>query len=127
MDHKLAFTRKSRNWKCGVADVIPANGEAVWGVVYSINEIDLSALDRREGFRSGRRRERNSYEREEKIVLLNGDSRHPITAHAYVIWKKDGPFLPSREYLRKILEGAAYWHLPQEYLRHIEAIETSHE
>ena len=39
-DHRLAFTRFSKTRKCGVADVVPAKGQSVWGAVFSIDERD---------------------------------------------------------------------------------------
>ena len=58
-DHKLAFTRKSVNRGCGVADVVAEDGAQVWGVVYEIVDLDVGKLDASEGFRPGR--DMNSY------------------------------------------------------------------
>ena len=44
-DHRLAFTRKSVNRGCGVADAVPDAGRRVWGVVYEIGDLDVGKLD----------------------------------------------------------------------------------
>ena len=48
-DFRLALTRRSIRWGGGVADVVPAPGERVWGAAYDAPEAALTALDRKEG------------------------------------------------------------------------------
>lgn len=51
-DYKLAFTRYSHKRSCGVADVVVAPGESVWGAVFEMPESDMAALDVHEGVHS---------------------------------------------------------------------------
>ncbi len=64
--HRLAFTRKSNRRGCGSADVIPAEGYAVWGVIYEIDEGEITNLDEAEDFVPGRAQ--NGYTRQQTLV-----------------------------------------------------------
>lgn len=124
-DHRLAFTRKSRDRECGVADVLPAQGYSVWGVVYQIDERDIGCLDKSEGFRPGRPVEENAYLRTECHVFAEGDVEKPLLVTIYIANKQEKPPLPNTEYKRLIVEGAKYWHLPEEYIKGLDKIETA--
>lgn len=121
--HKLAFTRKSRTWKCGVADAVREDSQNIWGVVYVISELDLGKLDSAEGYRPSR--ERNAYWRRECQVLVDGDPQRPLTVNIYFASPEPNPPLPNRQYMQRILSGARYWQLPEEYVAELEAIEVN--
>ncbi len=36
-NYRLDFTRKSKNWNCGIADIVEDNKD-VWGVIYQFDE-----------------------------------------------------------------------------------------
>jgi gamma-glutamylcyclotransferase len=122
-DHKLAFTRKSIKRRCGVADAVPTQGRKIWGVLYEITAPDLVALDKSEGYLPGR--EKNSYFRRECVVLLNGEDQQPRAAFIYFGEPQSNPPLPNIGYKNLILSGARHRHLPDEYVRELEAIEVS--
>lgn len=119
-NHCLAFTRKSKDRGCGVADVLPARGHDVWGVVYQIDECDIGQLDKSEGFRPGRSLEENAYLRTECHVFAEGDKEKPLLVSMYIANKQEKPPLPNAEYKRLIVEGAKYWHIPEDYIRQLE-------
>ena len=48
-EHRLAFTRRSVRTLTGVADIVRADGQSVWGALYELDESDLLAIDRKEG------------------------------------------------------------------------------
>jgi gamma-glutamylcyclotransferase (GGCT)/AIG2-like uncharacterized protein YtfP len=121
-DHKLAFTRKSVKLGCGVADVVVEDGVQVWGVVYEIADLDLGRLDTCEGYRPGR--DKNSYNRRECLVFLDGEDQRPVTASAYFGAPQSNPPLPNAAYKKLIVTGGRYWHLPEEYVRELEKIEV---
>lgn len=121
-DHKLAFTRKSVNRGCGVADVVAENGAKVWGVVYEIADLDVGKLDASEGFRPGR--DKNSYYRRESLVFLDAEDERPLTVSAYFGDPQPNPPLPNAAYKNLILTGARHWHLPDEYVCELEQIEV---
>jgi gamma-glutamylcyclotransferase len=122
-DHRLAFTRRSVNLRCGVADAVREVGRNVWGVVFELSELDVGALDMSEGYRPGR--EQNSYWRRECMAFLDGDDDRPVAAEAYFADRELNPPLPNQAYKDLILSGARYWHLPDDYSAELEAIEVS--
>ncbi len=89
----------------GVATVIPATDDMVWGALWWVSEHHLDALDGFEGVALGR------YRRE--VVSVVGDSG-PVEAAVYI-----EPFTesaPAREgYAERILHGAEFFGLPEEY------------
>lgn len=121
-EHKLAFTRKSPNRGCGVADLVAKDGARVWGVVYEIADLDVGKLGISAGFRLGRAR--NSYYRRECVVFLDGDDHHPLTVSAYFGDQQSAPPPPNAAYKHLMLTGARHWHLPDEYIRGLEQIEV---
>lgn len=121
-DHRLAFTRRSVNRGCGVADIVHDVGRMVWGVVYEITDLEVGTLDASEGYRPGR--ERNSYWRRECTVFEDGDTANPLTVSAYFGEREPNPPLPDQGYKDLIVSGAQYWHLPDDYIRKLEQIEV---
>jgi gamma-glutamylcyclotransferase (GGCT)/AIG2-like uncharacterized protein YtfP len=122
-DHRLAFTRKSDQRGCGVADAVPEAGHSVWGVVFQVSELDVGALDRSEGYHPGR--EKNSYWRRECMVFLDGDESRPVTVQAYFAERQPSPPLPDQAYKTQILAGARFWHLPPDYIAELQDIQVS--
>ncbi len=124
-DHRLAFTHRSTKRRCGVADAVPVAGQGVWGVVFEIGDRDVGRLDKSEGFRPGRPREDNSYIREQRHVLLDGDVARPLNVEVYFVARKVDGLRPNQDYKAKMLSGANYWHLPPVYIRDVlEGIEV---
>jgi gamma-glutamylcyclotransferase (GGCT)/AIG2-like uncharacterized protein YtfP len=121
----LAFTRKSIGWGCGVADVRPASGQEVWGVVYNIAETEIGLLDKAEGYRPGRPLEENAYVREQRHVFRDGDAEQPLVASIYIANPQPNPPLPNSDYKSQIVDGARFWHLPGEYVAQLEQITVS--
>lgn len=120
-DHRLAFTRKSRDRDCGVADVVPEASAEVWGAVFEIDDRDVGSLDASEGFSPGRTQ--NSYTREERHVFSDGNAEEALTASVYIARKESHPPLPNSAYKGLIVEGAKFWHLPAHYVAELEKIE----
>src|SRR5687767_11029999 len=65
-DYRLMFNRRSVRTGTGVADVVPAKGTSVWGALYELDEKDLPAIDRKEGYHW-------AYTREPLVVQLYED------------------------------------------------------
>jgi len=121
--HRLAFTRRSENRGCGVADAVPDEDRDLWGVVYEIDSQDVGSLDASEGFRPGRAR--NAYRREERQVFADGDKSRPLTVFIYFAEPQGSPPPPNSKYKRLILSGARHWHLPDKYIHELEQIEVA--
>ena len=116
-DYHFGITRHSRLRKCGTANVFPAPGKEVWGIVYNISDADLLILD---GFEDGYRRE---------ILPIHSaeQDKPPLPALVYIAAIEENVPLPNAEYRRLILEGAMHWNLPAAYLALLEAIEADAE
>jgi gamma-glutamylcyclotransferase (GGCT)/AIG2-like uncharacterized protein YtfP len=122
--YRLAFTRFSTNRQCGAADILPSPADEVWGMLYEIDEAEIGFLDECEGFRPGRTREENAYERVEMEVWKTGTHVNPQRAWTYVVVRKlDSCPRPSAEYKRLMVDGARQWGFPARYLEQLEAIE----
>ncbi|HTA36225.1 MAG TPA: gamma-glutamylcyclotransferase family protein [Solirubrobacteraceae bacterium] len=108
-NRRLAFTRRSKRTGTGVADIVAAPGESVWGVLYEIDDSGLAAIDEKEGNGWAYRREALD------VLLRDGSVEH--TAHAYaVIARDDAHVPPSAEYLGLIRTAARARGLPQSYI-----------
>ena len=125
--HRLAFTRKSINRGCGVADVVPAADESVWGVLFQIlNAEDIPRLDTEEGYRSERPKERNAYIRcERDVSLIIGGIETTIRAAIYIGNPQAVPPLPNRAYREQLVSGARHWQLPEHYVQKLERIQIA--
>ena len=121
--YRLAFTRRSINRGCGVADAVRDENRKLWGAVYEIADVDIGKLDKSEGYQPGR--EKNSYWRRECMVFLDGHEQGPITVWTYFADPQTNPPLPNQAYKDLILAGARYWHLPDEYIEELERIEAT--
>jgi gamma-glutamylcyclotransferase (GGCT)/AIG2-like uncharacterized protein YtfP len=113
-DHRLAFSRYSRQRRGGSADVVPDPGSDVWGVLYEVEEGDLAAMDRGENVPS-------AYHRQDVTVVdEQGEEQRAIT---YVA-NRTGEFLPHPDYLRTIIRGAEARGLPDGYVQSLKQIRT---
>jgi len=113
-EHRLAFTRRSRNWGGGVADILPAEGKTVWGLVYELTEADVERLDKHEGHPTLYRRVPVA------VTLADGQE---VRAETYVVVKKAArETRPSAAYLNTIVDGAREHGLPDEYVGFLEGL-----
>jgi gamma-glutamylcyclotransferase len=118
-DYRLAFTRHSKKRRCGVADVVPAPGQSVWGVVLEMSDSDLAALDGHEGVHA----KPPAYVRKNVQVLASGG--HLVDAITYEVFTKaPSEYAPNAEYLGLIIAGARKWGLPQDYQEALANITT---
>jgi gamma-glutamylcyclotransferase len=113
-DHRLAFTRRSKRTGTGVADILSAPGESVWGVLYELDAAQLSVIDEKEG--NGWAYQRKAID----VLLQDGGAGH--AAHAYAVIAPDDIHVPpSGEYFGLICAAARSRGLPRSYL---DALET---
>jgi gamma-glutamylcyclotransferase (GGCT)/AIG2-like uncharacterized protein YtfP len=116
-DYRFGITRHSRLRDCGTANIYPANGEEVWGIIYEVSDADLTVLD---SFEDGYRREILSFYPVE-------DGTQPLDALVYVADIEQNVPCPNPEYRRLIIEGARHWQLPAFYQALLEAIQVAEE
>jgi gamma-glutamylcyclotransferase (GGCT)/AIG2-like uncharacterized protein YtfP len=109
--YALAFRRRSRRWGGGAADIVPSEGEAVWGAVYELPAGTLDILDAREG-------EGFAYRRLPVELELDGAR---VAAETYeVIHKEPADLPPSAAYTEAMLAGARERGLPDDYVEELE-------
>ena len=117
-DHRLVFpVRSDGDWAGGVAGVEPTAGQTVHGVVYTVDDADLAALDRYEAVDEG------MYRRARVGVEVEGVGPQEVWTY-YAIPDPAGPTPPSKKYRDAILGGATHHGLPAEYLQQLAAIQT---
>jgi gamma-glutamylcyclotransferase len=116
-DHRLAFTRRSMKTQTGVADVVRAPGATVWGVLYTIDDNELAAVDRKEGHDW-------AYKRITLLVRLAGGTERAAVTYT-VRSKEPSEVPPSRQYLDLVIAAARERGLPGEYIEQIEAISVA--
>ena len=111
-DHRLAFSRPWASWDSGgVADIQPAPGCVVEGVVWEITEPHRDALDEYEEYPT-------AYTR--KDVVVETIAGKALAAFAYVA-KPTSAYRPSRRYLNEIIEGAKAHKLSPEYVAFLQS------
>jgi len=106
---QLRFNKKVRGGTAG-ANVQPAPGKTVYGVLYKIDETTFRSLDRYEGVPE-------HYRRIEIQVTPDGGS--PVPAQVYIASKIEKGLRPSAQYLKAILDGAGEHRLPAAYIGEI--------
>ena len=117
-DHRLAFTLHSKRRRCGVANVLPAAGHEVHGILYRINRRrDWETLDAAEGYKPGRRRGNRYQKTRLRIYKLGYPSS--IMSWIYLGIVEISPPPPSAAYLGQMLAGANHWGLPKTYHKYI--------
>ncbi|MDA0269790.1 MAG: gamma-glutamylcyclotransferase [Chloroflexi bacterium] len=111
-DHRLGFTIESkRTWLGGVADIVPAPGDEVWGALWLIDAAESHTLDEHEGvFRDPPAYERVTVE----VTTVAGDR---VRCRSYRVAAPDlGGFLPSPMFRDTIVRGARAVGLPDAYV-----------
>jgi gamma-glutamylcyclotransferase len=110
-NYEFVFNKKVRGGTGG-ANIRPAPGKAVLGVLYRINESAFRNLDRFEGAPEHYRRI--------EVTVRDGNGEM-ITAQAYIATKVEKNLRPAPHYLKTILDGAAEHGFPPEYMEVIKA------
>jgi len=106
---ELRFNKRVRGGTAG-ANVQPAPGKTVHGVLYKIDEGALRSLDRYEGVPE-------HYRRIE--VPVTPDDGQPVPAQVYIASKVEKGLRLAAHYLQAILEGAGEHSLPASYIGEI--------
>ncbi len=111
--YTMAFTRWSRSWKSGTADILPERGAIVHGVLFNLTLDGLKKLDKFADYS-------NSYLRQDVTVIFGVEV---LPAMTYVA-RRQGVYLPSKSYLGKMVQGGIQNHLPEEYIEYLKSIQT---
>jgi gamma-glutamylcyclotransferase (GGCT)/AIG2-like uncharacterized protein YtfP len=115
-DHRLVFSRPFAAWDGGgVADIQPAVGSIVEGVVWDISPAHRDALDAYEEYPT-------AYTR--KDVVVETSEGQTLAAFAYCA-RPLGSYRPGRRYLNQLIEGARANGLSPMYVAFLESIGAS--
>jgi cation transport regulator ChaC len=115
--HRMCFNLPIGPGERGVANVEPADGWRLWGVLYLLTAEEFDRLDQTEGVHLG------AYHRVPVDVHVTAAER--IQAHTYSSTLTREGRKPSARYMRLILEGARQHELPSDYIRLLEEIELA--
>jgi gamma-glutamylcyclotransferase (GGCT)/AIG2-like uncharacterized protein YtfP len=110
-NYEIVFNKKARGGSA-TANIRPAPGKNVYGVLSRIAEPALRSLDRFQGAPE-------HYRRIE--VNVTGASGDKIPAQAYIATKVEKGLRPAGHYLQSILAAAAEHDLPAEYVEELKA------
>jgi len=110
-DYTLKFNKLSV-YRGGCANIEPAEGEEVWGILFELSEEQLKELDRYEGAPSHYRRIKVKVQTEE------GKEVEAITYVACKEYKREG-LRPSDDYLNCLLSATEM--LPDYYVKKLES------
>jgi gamma-glutamylcyclotransferase len=110
-NYEIVFNKKARGGSA-TANIRPAPGKNVYGVLYRIAEPALRSLDRFQGAPE-------HYRRIEVSVTASDGNK--IAAQAYIATKVEKGLRPAGHYLQSILDAAAEHNLPAEYVKELKA------
>lgn len=112
-DHKLVFNRTGTYRPGGVANVEPAPGEKVYGIIWKLPSNEFHSLDQTE--------DPSAYRRySTQVYSLSGQA---YDCHLYVAIP-DQLDIPDRHYLDTLIRAAQHAGLPPEYLAHLKSRRT---
>lgn len=112
-NYVLAFTRWSRAWNSGTADILPQRGEQVFGVLYELSTDDLKRMDKLADYP-------HSYIRQDVLSSYQGGVI-PVLTYVAI---RTGVFLPSRAYLEKMIHGSEQHGIEAAYIDFLKSFKT---
>ncbi len=113
LNYALVFTRWSRAWHSGTADILPDRGREICGVLYNLTLEDLKRMDKFADYP-------NSYVRQDVLIEAQGETLPALTYVAI----RQGVFLPSKSYLGRMIQGAEMNKMPEHYVDFLKSIGT---
>jgi gamma-glutamylcyclotransferase len=116
-DYRLRFNIPIGPGERGVANVEPAAGSRVWGVLYLVAPEEFDRLDHTEAVHLG------VYCRTPVEVVADGEER--LAAFTYCSMRIAEGRKPSLRYMQLLLEGAREHGLPPDYVRLLESFELA--
>ncbi|MDE3136059.1 MAG: gamma-glutamylcyclotransferase [Acidobacteriota bacterium] len=114
-NYEIVFNKKARGGSA-TANIRPASGKSVYGVLYRIAEPALRSLDRFQGAPE-------HYRRIE--VNVTGSDGNKIPAQTYIATKVGKGLRPAGHYLQSLLQAAEEHNLPAEYVEELKSVAGS--
>ena len=113
--YRLRFNLDGRpKGRAAPANIEPAPGAEVWGVLYRISRRDLIRLDSSEGLPGTRYRH--------VWAVMEDDAGQPLEAVTYMARGNEADGTPSLRYITLMREGARAHGLPDHWLRHLDDV-----
>jgi cation transport regulator ChaC len=113
--YRLRFNLEGRpRGKAAPANICPASGQEVWGVLYKITRRELLHLNSTEGVPG----------RGYRPTWLNAEDAdgNPVLAVAYVATGKEHDGTPSRRYISLLRDGARLHGLPAHWVQFLDSV-----
>ncbi|UMZ74359.1 gamma-glutamylcyclotransferase family protein [Natranaerofaba carboxydovora] len=108
-DYKLEISKYSRSDGSGKGNIIESKSDEVWGVLFKLNESELSNLDRAEA----------GYDRVLKTVIDSEGKEHEALLYQSDKYTDE----PAFEWYKKyIVDGAKEHNLPEGYIKYLEKL-----
>ncbi len=105
--YRFVYDGYSRTWKGAVANIVPSEGDRVWGVLYKIGQDCEETLDKFEGVKRGIYSKRYLKVKDEKGKEYE----------ALVYMREPQPVgEPSEDYRKTVVEGSEEHKLPKDYI-----------
>ena len=111
-EYRFAFNKRGRNGEV-FANIMPAPGHEVWGVVYLCSPAALREMDKHEGVSGGDYRHLPI-----EVVTDDGEKLNALTYVAGVAFVCEER-VPSKTYISRIMRGARHHKLPAAYIKAI--------
>ena len=96
-DHTVRFCRWSSQWRCGLASIVPSQGEQAWGGVFELTDEDVNSMDQFE-----QDVPQGAYRHLQVTVLTEAGEKELVTTYAA---NPIGKFKPKDHYLDWVLKG----------------------
>lgn len=113
--YELVYNKWAGTRGCYCANIQPSRGGKVEGVVYELNDRQISALNRNEGYYPSRHGQGQGYQKTNLRVNINGT---PTNVFTYIAPKRrqEAKYVPNFAYQDIIVSGAIEHGLSQSYI-----------
>jgi gamma-glutamylcyclotransferase len=112
-DHTVKFCRWSSQWRCGLANIVPSQGEKTLGGVFELTDEDVKTMDQFE-----RDVPQGAYRHLQVTVSATSGEKELVTTYAA---SPIGKFKPKDHYLDWVLKGLRQWNFPEDVIREWES------
>lgn len=116
--YRLAFSRYSRDWRGGVADIVSDPSAEVWGLLYTLTPEDLETLDRYADCP-------RTYHR--RFVEVDTPAGAKQEVWTYLVPEKLSFVPPAARYRQLLVLAAGQWGFPEPYRDALYAVLTREE
>ena len=110
-DHGICFSTKTNDWKIAMIDLVEKKGENIEGVLYDVSDDVIKVFD-------GLEKVSDNKHNRIKVKVKSKDG-NIYEADTFISSRKDGDFIPSKEYIDVIIGGAQINGLSGKYIDYL--------